>query len=155
MKLYRWVPLKLEFLGAWKSVRLKHYLAYPIIIISLILQRNLATKIWAKRESGLTAVWLKRDPPVYRLFKHFNIFLKFAKYDLFSTLQALYICIMLIMPHATCEKRESVKKLGTFWYKWVKSLNFTTEKSDKVEVSNIQGKYYCQSEIFGNKGFVW
>ena len=56
--------LKLDFLGAWKSVRLKHYLAYPIIIISLIIQRNLATKIWAKWESGLTAVWLKRDPPV-------------------------------------------------------------------------------------------
>ena len=28
------------------------------------MQRNLATKIWAKRESGLTAVRLKRDPPV-------------------------------------------------------------------------------------------
>ena len=43
---------------------LKHYPAYPIIIISLIIQRNLATKIWAKRESGLNTVWLKRDPPV-------------------------------------------------------------------------------------------
>ena len=62
--IYRWVPLKPDFLGAWKSVRLKHYPAYPIIIISLIIQRNLATKIRAKRESGLTAVWLKRDPPV-------------------------------------------------------------------------------------------
>ena len=31
------------------------------------MQRNLATKIRAKRESGLTAVWLKRDPPVYDL----------------------------------------------------------------------------------------
>ena len=29
------------------------------------MQRNLATKIRAKRESGLTAVRLKRDPPVY------------------------------------------------------------------------------------------
>ena len=29
------------------------------------MQRNLATKIRAKREYGLTAVWLKRDPPVY------------------------------------------------------------------------------------------
>ena len=47
-----------------KSVRLKHYPAYPITIISLIIQRNLATKIWAKRESSLTTVWLKRDPPV-------------------------------------------------------------------------------------------
>ena len=28
------------------------------------MQRNLATKIRAKRESGLTAVRLKRDPPV-------------------------------------------------------------------------------------------
>ena len=62
----RWVPLKLDFLGAWKSVRLKHYLAYPIIIISIIIQRNLATKIQAKQESGLTAVWLKQDPPVYQ-----------------------------------------------------------------------------------------
>ena len=44
---------------------LKHYLAYPITIISLIIQRNLVTKIWAKQESGLTAVRLKWDPPVY------------------------------------------------------------------------------------------
>ena len=49
------------------TVRLKHYPAYPIIIISLIIQRNLATKIWAKWESSLTAVWLKWDPPVYAL----------------------------------------------------------------------------------------
>ena len=28
------------------------------------MQRNLATKIRAKWESGLTAVWLKWDPPV-------------------------------------------------------------------------------------------
>ena len=62
--LYRWVLLKADFLGAWKSVWLKHYLAYPIIIISFIIQRNLAKKIRAKWESGLTAVWLKRDPPV-------------------------------------------------------------------------------------------
>ena len=65
---YRWVRLKPDFLGAWKSVRLKHYPAYPIIIISLIIQRNLATKIRPKRESGLTAVRLKRDPPVWGLF---------------------------------------------------------------------------------------
>ena len=51
-------------MGAWKSVQLKHYPAYPIIVISLIIQRNLATKIWAKWESSLTAVWLKQDPPV-------------------------------------------------------------------------------------------
>ena len=51
---------------------------------------------------------------------------KFTKYGLFSTLQALYILILLIMPCATCDKREkSVKKLGKFQYKWVKSLNFT------------------------------
>ena len=62
--IYRWVPVKADFLGAWKSVRLKHYPAYRIIITSLIIQRNLATKIRAKRESGLTAVRLKRDPPV-------------------------------------------------------------------------------------------
>ena len=29
------------------------------------MQKNLATKIRAKRESGLTAVRLKRDPPVF------------------------------------------------------------------------------------------
>ena len=29
------------------------------------MQRNLATKIRAKQESGLTAVRLKRDPPVF------------------------------------------------------------------------------------------
>ena len=46
--------------------QLKHYLAYPIIIISLFIQRNLATKIQAKQESGLTAVQLKQDPPVLR-----------------------------------------------------------------------------------------
>ena len=62
---YRWVPLKPDFLGAWKFVWLKHYPAYPIIIISLIIQRNLAAKIWAKWESGLTAVRLKWDPPVF------------------------------------------------------------------------------------------
>ena len=62
--MYRWVPLKPDFLGAWKCVQLKHYPAYPIIIISLIIERNLATKIWAKWESGLTAVRLKQDPPV-------------------------------------------------------------------------------------------
>ena len=63
--IYRWVPLRPDFLGAWKSVRLKHYSACPIIIINLIIQRNLATKIRAKRESSLTGVWLKWDPPVY------------------------------------------------------------------------------------------
>ena len=45
-------------------VRLKHYPAYPITIISLIIQKNLATKIPAKQESSLTAVRLKWDPPV-------------------------------------------------------------------------------------------
>ena len=66
--MYRWVPLKLDFLGAWKSVWLKHYPAYPVIIISLIMQRNLATKNRAKQESGLTTVRLKRDPPVFIWF---------------------------------------------------------------------------------------
>ena len=33
-------------------------------MISLIIQRNLATKIRAKWESGLTSVRLKQDPPV-------------------------------------------------------------------------------------------
>ena len=28
----------------------------------------MATKIWAKQESGLTAVWLKWDPPVFSCF---------------------------------------------------------------------------------------
>ena len=64
---YRWVLLKVDFLGAGKSVLLKHYPAYPIIIISLIIQSNLAKKIWAKWESGLTTVQLKRDPPVGHL----------------------------------------------------------------------------------------
>ena len=41
-----------------------HYPAYPVIIVSLIIQKNLATKIQAMRESGLTAVRLKWDPPV-------------------------------------------------------------------------------------------
>ena len=68
--IYRRVPLKPDFLGAWKSVRLKHYPAYPITKISLIIQRNLATKIWAKQESGLTTVRLKRDPPVFILSRH-------------------------------------------------------------------------------------
>ena len=31
------------------------------------MQRNLATKIRAKRESGLTAVQLKWDPPVHEV----------------------------------------------------------------------------------------
>ena len=61
---YRWVPLKADFLGAGKS-GLSIILLIPIIIISLIIQRNLAKKIRAKWESGLTAVWLKWDPPVY------------------------------------------------------------------------------------------
>ena len=33
----------------------------------------MATKIWAKRESGLTTVWLKWDPPVY-LYKCYTCF---------------------------------------------------------------------------------
>ena len=48
----------------WIFESMKICPAYPIIIISLIIQRNLAQKIWAKREPGLTAVRLKRDPPV-------------------------------------------------------------------------------------------
>ena len=72
--IYRWVPLKPDFLGALKSVWLNHYPAYPIIIISLIIQRNLATKIQAKQESGLTAVQLKWDPPVILFMLHEIIF---------------------------------------------------------------------------------
>ena len=41
---YKWVPLKPDFLRAWKSVWLKCNLAYPIIIISLIIQGYLAKK---------------------------------------------------------------------------------------------------------------
>ena len=33
---------------------------------------NFGKKIRAKRESGLTAVWLKQDPPVYVLKKKWN-----------------------------------------------------------------------------------
>ena len=62
--LYRWVQLKPDFLGAGKSVLLRCNLAYPIIILSLIIQGNLVRKIWAKWESSLTAVQLKWDPPV-------------------------------------------------------------------------------------------
>ena len=88
---YRRVPLKPDSLGAWKSVRLKHYPAYPITIIILIIQRNLATKIRAKWESSLTAVRLKQGPTcMYKLSKHFKLFHKFTTYGLFSTLQALY-----------------------------------------------------------------
>ena len=41
----------------------------------------MAEKIWAKPESGLTAVWLKRDPPVYCLIYLDNtvIFLQTAE----------------------------------------------------------------------------
>ena len=63
-------------MGAWKSVQLKHYPAYEIIIISLIIQRNLARKIRAKWESSLTTVRLKQDPPVYHLH---IVFKKFQK----------------------------------------------------------------------------
>ena len=35
---------------------------------------------------------------------------KFTKYGLFSNLQACYILIMLIMPHATCDKRQKSAK---------------------------------------------
>ena len=35
--------------------------------MSLIIQRNLAEKIWAKWESGLTTVRLKWDPLVHAL----------------------------------------------------------------------------------------
>ena len=46
------------------------------------MQRNLATKIQPKWESGLTTVRLKRDPPVYiyiyillSLYFHYNSFI--------------------------------------------------------------------------------
>ena len=48
---------------------MKICLAYLIIITNLIIQGNLAKKIQAKQESGLTAVWLKGDPPVQMLVK--------------------------------------------------------------------------------------
>ena len=43
-----------------------------IIIISLIIQRNLATKIRAKQESSLTAVRLKWDPPVTNFIENIS-----------------------------------------------------------------------------------
>ena len=55
-----------------KICLLKHYVAYQIIIISLIIHRNLATKTWAKWESGLTAVWLKWNPPVVAIKMRIN-----------------------------------------------------------------------------------
>ena len=61
---YRWVLLKPDFLGAWKSVRLISNLAYLHWIIQENGKQILEKKIWAKRESGLTAVRLKWDPPV-------------------------------------------------------------------------------------------
>ena len=66
---YRWVPLKLDFLGACKSVWLISLSGLSVLIcIKLIkLYKNeIIQKIRAKRESGLTAVRFKRDPPVLK-----------------------------------------------------------------------------------------
>ena len=71
-------------------------------------------------------------------------FHKFTEYDLFSTLQALYILILLIMPHATCDKREKCKKVKANFdiNGKVKSLYFTAEKFNKVEFFDIQNSIY-------------
>ena len=63
---HRWVPLKPDFLGACKSVPAYQLSGLSVLIcIKLIkLYKNeIIQKIRAKRESGLTAVRLKRDPP--------------------------------------------------------------------------------------------
>ena len=57
---YRWVPLKPDF---WEH---ENQSALSVIwLIYIKLYRKKEEKIWAKWESGLTAVWLKWDPPVY------------------------------------------------------------------------------------------
>ena len=61
---YRWVPLKSDFLGAWKSVLVQALSSLSNNYNKFNYQRNLATKIRAKQESSLTAVQLKQDPPV-------------------------------------------------------------------------------------------
>ena len=61
---YRWVPLKPDILGAWKSVCLISNPAYQYWFTLNDTYIYILAKIWAKQESGLTAVWLKQDPPV-------------------------------------------------------------------------------------------
>ena len=64
-----WVPLSRIFWEHEKSVRLKHYPAYYIKLYRKKETKFLEKKIWAKQESSLTAVQLKRDPPVLIVMK--------------------------------------------------------------------------------------
>ena len=68
--IYRWVPLKPDFLGAWKSVWLISILAYLHQIIQEKGKTKFWQKIWAKQESGLTTVWLKQDQTVFKNSNH-------------------------------------------------------------------------------------
>ena len=54
-----WIFWEHENLSGLSIIRL-----IQLLLISLIRQRNLAEKIQAKRESSLTTVRLKWDPPV-------------------------------------------------------------------------------------------
>ena len=115
-------------MGAWKSVQLKHYLAYPIIIISLIIQRNLATKIRAKWESGLTAVWLKRDPPVYmhRIIKNneSSILPLFQQYS-----QKSYKCNSSVFSWTLVDSLGVSAEMGRIWNLCTSLYNFEIEKT--------------------------
>ena len=107
--IYRWVPLKPDFLGAWKSVWLKHYPAYPVIIISLIIQRNLATKIRAKRESGLTAVRLKWDP-LYTIWTCmlYSYFTFVSNYCCIHCIKLHFVHIMLLHKYINNEDYHAI-----------------------------------------------
>ena len=60
---YRWVPLKPDF---WEHEILSGLSVIWLIYIKFYKEKEkkIWQEIWAKGESGLTAVWLKRDPPV-------------------------------------------------------------------------------------------
>ena len=64
---YRWVPLKPDF---WEHENQSGLLVIWLIYIKLYRkkEKQIWGKIQAKRESGLTTVWLKWDPPVYVLY---------------------------------------------------------------------------------------
>ena len=46
----------------------------------------LEKKIWAKWESGLTAVWLKRDPPVLKYWLKFKKVRNHKHKDILNTI---------------------------------------------------------------------
>ena len=68
---YRWVLLKPDFFGSMQICPAYQLSGLSVLIcIKLIkLYKNeIIQKIRAKQESGLTAVRLKRDPPVGEMF---------------------------------------------------------------------------------------